>query len=142
MNCDQARERLTDHHHDTLEGEARDALSEHLTDCADCALAYCRLQAQLRGIGLAYAERPSRGVRDALRTKVQAEFSPSRWRRALQALSRPVPAYGAVLAAAIPLLVWVFADPPRETDAAPQTSAPARIHDYDATTPLLDPAVS
>lgn len=146
MNCDEALHALTDHHHETLPAEQAVAVAEHLGSCGACAQAYCRLQAQLRGIGAAYAERPSNETRAALRAAVREEFQPKPSRRVLAFLRRPVPAYGAALAAAIPLAAWIFAAP-AEPESVPDRGtayppAPARIHDYDATVPLLDRSMS
>lgn len=144
MNCEDTLLTLTDHHHEALPAEQARAVAEHLGTCGDCAQAYCRLQAQLRGIGAAYAERPSTAMREALRARVQAEFVPSRTARLLAFVRRPIPAYGAALAAAVPLVAWLAmrgAEAP-ESDRVPSPPAPARIHDYDATVPLLDPSVS
>ncbi len=144
MNCDESQHKLSDHLHETLPQEEAAAMAQHLTECGECAQAYCRLQAQLRGIGLAYAERPSSAMRESLRAKVQAEFAPSRGQRVLAFLSRPVPAYGAALAAAIPLMFWALSDraPAAEETAASSSAGPAVIDHYDATVPLLDPSVS
>lgn len=143
MNCDDALEKLSDHHHEILATGEAVAVAEHLGACGGCAQAYCRLQAQLRGIGSAYAERPSARVRVALRDQVQAEFTPKRTPRVLSFLRHPVPAYGAVLAAALPLVAWFALRPaePKPQDAT-QAPAPARIHDYGATVPLFDRTVS
>ena len=146
MNCDDALQKLTDHHHETLGPEDAVAVADHLGRCGECAQAYCRLQAQLRGIGAAYAERPSVDMRRALRAKVKAEFAPKPARKVLAFLRRPIPAYGAALAAAIPLAAWLGARPasvePTPEAGANHPPAPARIHDYDATVPLLDRNVS
>ncbi|MGH1341838.1 MAG: zf-HC2 domain-containing protein [Nannocystales bacterium] len=143
MNCDEALEKLSDHHHETLGTAEAVAVAEHLGACGGCAQAYCRLQAQLRGIGSAYAERPSSGTRDALRAAVQAEFEPKPAGGLLLFLRRPVPAYRALLAAVLPLVAWLAM---RSVDAEPadvaRPPAPARIHDYGATVPLFDRNVS
>lgn len=143
MNCDDALEKLSDHHHETLVADEAVAVAEHLGECGACAQAYCRLQAQLRGIGSAYAERPSAGMRTRLRASVQSEFTPKAAGGLLSFLRRPVPAYGALLAAAVPLFAWFALRPvePKPVDAT-QPPAPARIHDYGATVPLFDRSVS
>ncbi len=143
MNCDDTLEKLSDHHHETLATDEAVAVAEHLGACGGCAQAYCRLQAQLRGIGAAFAERPSSRTRAALRAAVAAEFTPKRTQGLFSFLRRPVPAYGAVLAAALPLVAWLATRPvePKAIDAA-QPPAPARIHDYGATVPLFDRNVS
>lgn len=143
MNCEDVLHKLSDHHHETLEDDDAVAVAEHLGTCGACAQAYCRLQAQLRGIGAAYAERPSARVREALRAEVRTAFAPKPSRRLVAFLRRPIPAYGAALAAAVPLIAWL-AVRPAKPDPAPTTQppAPARIHDYDATVPLMDRSVS
>ncbi|MEM6294625.1 MAG: zf-HC2 domain-containing protein [Myxococcota bacterium] len=142
MNCDQASEHLVEYHHDTLDPQTRDAMATHLASCGACARSYCRLQAELRGIGSAYAERPSAKARASLRKAVEAEFStapaPALWR----ALRRPVPVYGAVLAAIIPLALWMWSPSGSAAAEEPAPPAPARLHGYDATAPLVDPSVS
>lgn len=143
MNCDDALEKLSDHHHETLVAEEAVAVAEHLGACGTCAQAYCRLQAQLRGIGSAYAERPSAGMRTRLRASVQHEFSGKPSSGLVSFLRRPIPAYGAVLAAALPLVAWLATRPVEpERSGATQPPAPARIHDYGATVPLFDRSVS
>jgi anti-sigma factor RsiW len=146
MNCDEALQKLTDHHNETLPADEAVAIAEHLGSCGSCAQAYCRLQAQLRGIAAAYAERPSDKARAALRSAVRKEFAPKPSRRVLEFLRRPVPAYGAALAAAIPLVAWIAVAPAEPDAASPggtaQPPAPARIHDYDATVPLFDRSMS
>ena len=143
MDCQDVLQELSDHHHQTLEETEAIAVAEHLGTCGACAQAYCRLQAQLRGIGAAYADRPSARVREALRAEVRAEFAPKMSRRLLAFLRQPIPAYGAALAAAVPLVAWL-AFGPAKPDPTPTTQppAPARIHDYDATVPLMDRSVS
>ncbi len=142
MNCDQAAELLVEHHHDTLDPKTRDAMAEHLASCGACARAYCRLQAELRGIGTAYAERPSSNVRASLRRAVEAEFSTAPAPRIWRALRRPVPVYGAVLAAVIPLALWMWSPSQPSAAEEPTPPAPARMHGYDATAPLVDPSIS
>ena len=143
MNCEDVLHSLADHHHETLDCESSIAVAEHLGTCGTCAQAYCRLQAQLRGIGAAYAERPSARMREALRERVRTEFAPKPSRRLIAFLRRPVPAYGAALAAAVPLVAWLVARPsPVEPTQTSQPPAPTRIHDYDATVPLMDRSVS
>ncbi len=151
MNCDAALEKLSEHHHETLAAQETVALAEHLGACGGCAQAYCRLQAQLRGIASAYAQRPSATARAALRAAVQAEFVAKPPGRLRAFLLRPVPAYGAALAAALPLIAWFalrpgppgpmpnpMSDPMSAPMGTTQPPGPARIRDYDATVPLLD----
>ena len=143
MNCDDALEKLSDHHHETLPADEAADVAEHLGTCGECARAYCRLQAQLRGIGSAYAQRPSARTRAALRGAVRAEFARTPARGFLSFLRRPVPVYGAALAAALPLVAWVATRPAdQQTIEVTQPDAPARVHDYGATVPLFDRNVS
>jgi anti-sigma factor RsiW len=43
MNCEQYQTNLTDYYYDELPVEQREDLANHLTQCAPCALEYCRL---------------------------------------------------------------------------------------------------
>lgn len=145
MNCDTCEPLLIDHLHGELANEERRPVAAHLTECSACALAYCRLAADVQGIAAAYAVQPSDSTRDRLRERVAAEFRPSVWRRMWRFVAQPVPAYGVACAAAIPLLLWAVSPAPpatSETDeAAPAVSKPARILDYDASTSLRDPRI-
>lgn len=141
MNCAEVEERLIDHAHDELQGDDRAVVGRHLADCPRCALEYCRLQADLRGILEAHAEAPRARVFHQLRRRVAQEIRPPFLTRASRALLRPVPAYGAVLLALVPAGLWIFSAYARPTGPAseiPESSAPASlpsptISGYDAT---------
>lgn len=145
MNCETCETLLIDHLHGELPSADRHAVAGHLTECSECALAFCRLAADVEGIAAAYEVVPSASARNELRERVSAEFRPSLLRRAWAFATRPVPAYGVACAAAIPLLLWAVSPAPpatqETTDPAPAASKPARIHDYDASTSLRDPRI-
>ncbi len=146
MNCEACETLLIDHLHGELPDAERHGVAGHLTECSECALAFCRLAADVQGIAAAYEVRPRPSVRDQLRERVSAEFRPSLLRRAWAFATRPVPAYGVACAAAIPLLLWAVSPAPpvaqESADPVPTASKPARIHDYDATVPLFDRSMS
>ncbi len=148
MNCAQARPSLIDHLHGELSSSEHAELAEHLGGCAECAVQYCRLEAEVRGIGRVFSERPSSAMAGALREAVEREFSPRFPARILALLRRPVPAYGVLFAAMVPLLVWAVAtglfDPSSgaEPSRSRPTAAPARIRNYDASAPMFDPSLS
>jgi anti-sigma factor RsiW len=135
MNCDDCQDGLIDFAHHELAGEARTRIAEHLTHCAECALEYCRLQADLHGIVIAHDDdAPGDHVRAALRARVAAAITPPWWRRLAAPLRRPIPMYGAVLAAAVPLAVWIATALGRpEPRPTPPASSPPTITHYDAT---------
>lgn len=135
MNCDDCQDMLIDFAHRELDGEVHTRIAAHLTQCADCALEYCRLQADLHGIAVAHDDdAPGPHVRAALRARVAAAIAPSWWRRVAAPLRRPIPMYGALLAAAVPLAVWIATalGRPQPRPTPPASSAPTITH-YDAT---------
>lgn len=135
MNCNDCQDRLIDFAHDEIVGAAREPIAAHLAQCPDCALEYCRLQADLHGISAAHDEEaPRPHVRAALRARVAAAIAPPWWQRVARSLRRPIPMYGAVLAAAVPLAVWIATS----LEQSPPMPAPVRaseptITHYDAT---------
>jgi anti-sigma factor RsiW len=143
VTCEDCQQQLIDYVHDELGTDDGKTIAVHLAQCSDCALEYCRLRADVEGIARAYCDSPSPTMREALRARVEREFAPSLLRRMLRVLTRPVPMYGAAAAAAIPLLVWIASDVVRNerTDSPSAVERPAKITDYDATTPLVDPRI-
>jgi anti-sigma factor RsiW len=145
MKCSDVEERLIDHAHDELEGDVRATVGRHLADCPSCALEYCRLQADLRGILEAHAEAPRARVFHQLRRRVAQEVRPPLFVRASRAFLRPVPAYGAVLFALLPAGLWIltaWVRPAVPGAGVPESSGPPSspsssfmptITDYDAT---------
>lgn len=138
MTCDDAQEQLIEYAHDELEGGGRQRMGLHLAKCPTCAVEYCRLQADLRGITEAHSEAPRARVFHRLRRRVASELGPPWWARPLRVLAAPVPAYGAVLAGLVPVGLWVasllaHADAPAGPETSvPRSSTPA-LTDYDAT---------
>jgi anti-sigma factor RsiW len=122
-----------------LEGESRTNVARHLAGCPECALEYCRLQADLQGIVEANTEAPRARVYHMLRRRVATEHGRRTpwWQRARRAITRPIPMYGAVLASLVPVLVWVAATWSRPHAEPPRAALPpardAALTDYDAT---------
>jgi anti-sigma factor RsiW len=140
MMCRDCLDQLIDYAHGELPLDAAGALARHLAACSACALEYCRLQADLQGILEAHDEAPRPRVFHALRRRVAREVAPPWWKRTLRPLLRPVPMYGAVLAAVVPIAIWAASAasrphaPPTETH--PAASRGATLTDYDATAVL------
>lgn len=135
MDCPDCEDQLIDFASQELPDHARATVSRHLSGCSACALAYCRLQADLEGIVEAHAEAPRSRVYHQLRRKVAAEHGEPWWTRSRGFLARPVPMYGAVLAGLVPLAVWVvtaLGRPAPAPDAPSPLLAPASLTDYDA----------
>lgn len=97
-------------------------------------MAYCRLRAELHGVAIALCEnRPRPEVRVALRARVAAAVQPKSGARLLASLRRPVPVYGAVLAAGAVALMWLASARSRPDESSPQPSSHAvAIDGYDA----------
>lgn len=135
MNCDDCDVLLIDHAHGELGPEERAAVTRHLAACPGCAVAFCRLRADLDGVLQATAEAPPPGVRARLRAEVERSFRPTWGRRVWSAFARPVPAYALLAALALPAAVWVVAVV-RAPEPLP-AAGPPRLHSYDAAAPLL-----
>ena len=120
------------------EGERVD-VARHLAQCSACALEYCRLQADLEGIAEAHVEAPRPQVFEQLRREVARHTQPLWWSRSWQALRRPVPMYGAVLAGLVPAVLWLASLAQLSPDDTPidgTTRVPTQtLTDYDATEP-------
>lgn len=136
MKCERCLELLIEHAHGELDWVTRGAVSVHLGDCGDCATAYCRLEADIAGILDAHAQAPPAGVRERLRARVEQEFAPPWWRRALDTVTRPIPAYGALALSAVPFLIWLAAatsETKTDSEAAKAAASTPRVEAYDAT---------
>ncbi len=143
LDCASCDEHLIDYAYQELAEAMRSKVARHLADCPTCALAYCRLRADLDGVLEAVSEAPPHAVRRRLRDQLERSFGPSLWTRAVALWRRPVPAYGMVLASLVPVVFWL-ATALRATPvvaAAPViTSPPSRppaLIDYDSMLPLL-----
>lgn len=110
IDCSACKERLLEHLHGELGSQERSETADHLAACGDCAREYCQLDATLQGVGWAVAVAPdatrSRKIRAALASELRAQFAPNGLQRLLRVWSRPIPAYGALVAALLPLCVW------------------------------------
>lgn len=134
MNCEHCQDRLIDFAHRELVASEHTGVAGHLAQCADCALEYCRLQADMQGIAAAHdddAPRPE--IAAALRERVAAAVAPPWWRRMLAPLRRPVPMYGALLAAAAPVVVWLATSLGGAQGDPPAAVTDPTITHYDAT---------
>jgi len=104
--CGVVSDNLFDYVHDEIDDERGHAVALHLADCADCALASCRLRAELADLSWAQDELPPPRVHARLRASVDASFGPPWYQRMFAVAMRPLPAYGLVLAGAIPVVLW------------------------------------
>jgi anti-sigma factor RsiW len=140
MNCQQCDESLIDYTVAELAPEARAAVARHLAGCPTCALAACRLRADLEGVSHAADLAPPPELRARVRAAAAATFHPPWWRRTLAAGLRPVPAYGLAVASMIPVIAWAALQmfTHREPTAAPH-ARPAIVSDYDASAPIARP---
>ncbi|MCB9737181.1 MAG: zf-HC2 domain-containing protein [Deltaproteobacteria bacterium] len=100
LPCAACQDRLVDYRFAELDDADRRAVAAHLAACGDCAVAYCRLDADLAGVGAALAETPPPEVHAALRARVAATFRPPLHRRLAALLTQRVPLYQGALAAA------------------------------------------
>jgi anti-sigma factor RsiW len=149
-HCEEVRDHMHELVFDELAPELRARVVDHVTQCPECALEHARWSLDLGAIGPAWEVEPPDHVAVALRSKVERAFVPW-WGRALALVRRPVPAYGVIAAFVIPLVLWSFAQPPREIaepSAVPATTPiviapatttssaaevpPARVVGYDA----------
>ena len=134
MPCEHCESLLLEHAHGELAPAEHAEVSRHLAACPTCALASCRLRADLEGLLQATSEAPPPAVRARLRAAVERSFRPSWTRRTRAALARPVPAYAALAALLVPAALWLLTLP-RAPTAVP-IAAP-RLGGYDAAAPLL-----
>ena len=141
LSCTACDELLIDHVYGETESAQRGAVARHLAECSSCALAFCRLKADLDGVLAAAVEAPPAALRRRIRTEVARSFGRRWWDRALELWRRPVPAYGMLLASLVPMLAWaaLSARPPAiADDAAPDRAPrPPALIDYDSMVPLL-----
>ena len=139
MNCQACQELLVDHLHHELEDQRRARVHAHLADCGECARACCRLQAEFDDIADAHRVRAPAALRETIRTELEAHFAPPWWKRVGLLIAKPVPAYGALALAMLPILYLASPLATRSRAAASDHSAPAaeaRIKGYDASTTL------
>lgn len=134
MRCEDCEPLLIDHAHGELDPPTRAEVTRHLAACPNCAVAFCRLRADLDGVLAATSEAPPPAVRARLRAEVERSFRPTWRRRAWAAFARPVPAYALLVALVLPAALWLVAARVPERATA---SGPPRVSGYDAAAPLL-----
>lgn len=128
--CSSCRDHLVEFAHDEVSDDSRVFVSTHLAACGECALAYCRLRADLGGISAAVDRPVPAALRAKVRRRVLRTLRPPWWRRIGAVCARPVPAYGAVALALLPVLLWLTPGSPgggstQATDATSSASGPA-----------------
>ncbi|MBL4687238.1 MAG: hypothetical protein JKY37_21760 [Nannocystaceae bacterium] len=133
MNCDECHPHLIDHAHDELSSAQVGPVSRHLAKCSSCALEFCQLRADLDGVAQVYNDSPGVQTAARLRHRIAAHFAPSRGQRVLRVLRRPIPAYGALAAAAVPIAIWfgLSASEPGLATTTPTELGPVVIEQYD-----------
>ena len=133
MSCESIREQLIDYHYGEIAAEARTVVATHLGGCAECALEYCRLHADLSGISVLEEPRPHvlQNLKREVRAKSARPSFLSRW------LKIRVPLYQPALIALSALAVWfVVSDGPLLLDSR---NATPEVDNYDArATPGID----
>jgi anti-sigma factor RsiW len=139
MKCEDCQPMLIDYAYAELAPDARAEATRHLTRCPACALAFCRLRADLDGVLLVAGEAPPAALRQRLRAEVERSFRPPWWRRAWAVVLRPVPAYALVVAALVPALGWLASDVSGVRAPDLDEPRPLRMSGYDAAAPLLPP---
>ncbi len=108
MTHETCRERLVDHHYGELAFSDARETAEHLAECAECALEYCRLSAALAGFRELDREAPRPEIQTALREKVVAEFRPTFAQRLARLFSMRVPIYQPALLLLLFFFVWTL----------------------------------
>jgi anti-sigma factor RsiW len=108
MTCERIQDSLFEHLHRELPRAEQRSVAEHLAGCADCALEYCRLDAELSGLVEALEVEPPAALEAALLARVQATFRRPWWRRALAGLLEiRIPAYQAAMLSALSVALVV-----------------------------------
>lgn len=139
MRCETCQSLLVDYRYRELAADAEQDVAKHLGSCSACALAYCRLDADLSGIAAAVDEGPSPSVHAALKKRVAEAFpapKPSRMARLFQIR---IPLYQPLLVAALVAAVWLIV---AGAPALDQPGATTAIEEYDAgRVVVVDPRV-
>jgi hypothetical protein len=97
MDCALIADRLIGYHFATCDEDERPRIEGHLLECATCLRAYLSLKRDVE-LGPGRGERPGPGVRERLRARVAAEFTP---RPRARLLTRRIPLYQGLAAAAL-----------------------------------------
>jgi anti-sigma factor RsiW len=141
MSCETVLASLIDYYYADLPAKERTAIAAHLSGCGACALEYCRLDADLSGLGEALSEAPRPEVKEALRQKVARTFPEPWWLDLERWLRFPVPAYQAALVMSAFLLAWMLLASGGPRHESPRsTGGKTLIERYDSSTiPSIDP---
>ncbi len=141
LSCSACDALMIDHAYGETGDDDRVAVARHLATCSTCALAFCRLKADLDGVLEATVMAPPGALRRRIRAEVAKSFGPRWTTRLLDLWRRPVPAYGVVFASLIPVMIWVAATFRPATEAVSvevsRDSRPPALIDYDSMVPLL-----
>jgi anti-sigma factor RsiW len=140
MSCESCRELLLDLLLGELDERTAGDTSAHVGECPACAVAYARLHLDLAGLAPACEAEPSEHARTELRARIERNFASPR-ARALSWMRRPVPAYGLLAAAMLPLVVWTLAALGEREDAG-RSKPPTVATDRDPATPAWDASAS
>lgn len=141
MDCPHCQTLLIEHHGGELAADVTIAVARHLAGCSECALEYCRLDADLSGIAPAFELEPAPSTFEALRERVRKEFSPPWYRRIGDWLRFQVPVYQAVVATVLLATAGAFtavklANPPAPAAERSLVTTPAKaatvFDNYDA----------
>jgi anti-sigma factor RsiW len=127
MTCEDVVEKLIDYRHRELPRAECESIAGHLSECAACALEYCRLDADLSGIARALEEQPRAEVHATLRRRVAVELGARS--RISSMLTRPIPIYQAALVAIAAAGVYLLL-----TVARTNTPTNIVLDHYDAST--------
>lgn len=144
LTCAHCEPLLIEFVHEELEQVTHVGVAQHLASCSACALASCRLRADLEGIAVVVNERPRAQVRTQLRARVASEFTktPTLVDHFRRLWSRPIPAWQALGLAAAPAvvltLVWWGPAMNPSPDSQPSTDHAPEIDRVDAGGPLRD----
>jgi len=141
LSCAACDALMIDHVYGETGDDDRSAVARHLATCPTCALAFCRLKADLDGVLEATVMAPPGALRRRIREEMAKSFGPRWTTRLLDLWRRPVPVYGVVFASLIPVMIWVAATlrPPGEAALREEVSdsPPPALTDYDSMVPLL-----
>lgn len=123
MDCPLSDGDLVAYHLGTASDVARDAIEAHFVACATCLRAYLATKRAIER-----PVRPRDDVRKRLRADVQMTFKPTALARVRRALSRPIPLYqGLAAAAGIALVIGLGPSLVRRGSAPPATAYVDRV---------------
>jgi anti-sigma factor RsiW len=133
MACESVQELMVDYYYRDLSDDDRKSVAVHLSACASCAMEYCRLEADLSGLGDLLAEGPRPELKKALAVRVQKEFARPWYKRLAEILRSPLPAYQAALLVSAMAALFMLLSVARTAPPAPISASPV-FDDVDAST--------